>query len=75
MRRRLRDESTPEGRQIWADVDKAAGRAPRWIHGAMLRAAALEVLNASEYHEGLSDDLRIALLRLASSCGRSSERA
>ena len=26
--RTLRDESTPEGRKIWADVDKAASRAP-----------------------------------------------
>lgn len=26
----LRDESTPEGKKIWADVDKAASRAPDW---------------------------------------------
>lgn len=28
--RRLRDESTPDGRRIWANVDKAVKRAPRW---------------------------------------------
>lgn len=29
MSRRLRDESTPAGRAIWADVDKAATRLRR----------------------------------------------
>lgn len=29
-RRLLRDESTPEGKKIWADVEKAASRAPRY---------------------------------------------
>lgn len=29
--KRLRDESTPEGRKIWADVDKAVSYLPRYL--------------------------------------------
>ena len=28
---KMRDESTPAGKKIWKDVDKAAARAPEWV--------------------------------------------
>ena len=42
MTYKLRDESTPEGKAIWADVDKAASRAPEWIKKRLIACPVCE---------------------------------
>lgn len=46
--RRLRDESTEEGRKIWQAIDRAADRAPDWAKERVRESFARKTKSAGE---------------------------
>jgi len=51
MTRVLRNDTTPEARDIWAAIDRAAARVPEWLHEKLRREAALRMVVPPEMVE------------------------
>ena len=48
----LRNEDTPEGKEIWEAVDTAASRAPEWVKGTVAKILAENIARSSKSGEG-----------------------